>query len=415
MRFLWPGTSGDTASKRVAAVPPSNSGPANPGAARLPPAVRSLGWVSFANDLASEMVTPLIPLLVLGPLGGSAMMVGLIEGLAEAASHGLKPLVGRWADSSGRHRHLALAGYLLSNLGRPLIGLAAAWPGVLGLRMIDRVGKGLRTAPRDALLAEAAPSAMQGRAFGFHRAMDHFGAALGPLLAVGLMAAGRPLAEVILWSAVPGALTVWLMWRAPLPTMAPRPLDQATVTLDADGRRLVAAAGLLAFAHLPEVFMVVWAHHAGWSMVAIAALWAAVHLLKMLVAYPAGAIADAHGRHRVVLIGWCTRAAVLAIGAVFATDASVATLAAVFAAYAGAIALSEGAERALIAEAAPAGRRGAAFGWYAAVPGFAALPGALTVGALWELGGPALAFGVASALALLAAALLHRRPASVGA
>jgi MFS family permease len=378
--------------------------------------VRSLGWVSFANDLASEMVTPLIPLLVVGPLGGTAVLVGLIEGLAEAASQGLKPVFGAWADRRGHHRVLAVGGYLLSNLARPLIGLAPAWPSVLGLRTIDRMGKGIRTAPRDALLAEAAPPELRGRAYGFHRSMDHLGAAVGPLLAVGLLAAGVPIDRVILWSVVPGLLTVVLIWRAALPTVAPRPgTAQLAVALDARGRRLVLAASVLAFAHLPEAFMVVWAHQAGGSMVEIAALWAAVHLLKVGVAYPAGALADAIGRERVVIAGWCGRALALGLGALLARDASMPTLAAVFAAYGVALAASEGAERALIAQAAPAGHRGAAFGWYAALPGLAALPGALAVGWLWDRGGPALAFGVACALALLAAALLHSRPAATGA
>jgi MFS family permease len=382
----------------------------------LPPAVRSLGWVSFANDLASEMVTPLIPLLVVGPLGGTAVLVGLIEGVAEAASQGLKPLVGTWADRHGNHRSLAVGGYLVSNLARPLIGLAPDWLPVFGLRTVDRVGKGLRTAPRDALLAEAAPPELRGRAFGYHRSMDHLGAAVGPLLAVGLLAAGVPIAQVILWSVVPGALTLFLIWRAPLPRIEPRPAPAARApSLDRRGRRLVLAASVLAFANLPEAFMVVWAHQAGGSVVEIAALWAAVHLLKVGVAYPAGWCADAFGRERVVLVGWCGRALTLGSAALLAAEATMPSLATVFAAYGIALAASEGAERALIAAAAPSGRRGAAFGWYAALPGLAALPGALVVGMLWDRGGPTLAFAVACALALLAATLLLRRASATGA
>jgi len=391
--------------------------PANPPQPKhpLPPAVRSLGWVSFANDLASEMVTPLIPLLVIGPMGGTAALVGLMEGVAEAASQALKPLVGGWVDRSGHHRRWAISGYFISNLARPFIGVAPAWPATLALRTIDRIGKGLRTAPRDAVLAEAAAPDQRGRAFGFHRSMDHLGAALGPLLAVGLLAGGSSLHEVILWSAVPGALTVWLIWRAPLPVVAARSNAIAPVPLDPQGRRLVIAASLMAFANLPEAFMVVWSFQAGWSVIGIATLWAAVHVLKVAVAYPAGALADAVGREKVVLIGWCTRAAVLAAGAALAADASMATLAMVFAGYGVALAASEGAERALIARAAPSGRRGAAFGWYAAAPGLAALPGAVLVGLLWDRGGPALAFGIASALALLAAASFHAAPSATDA
>lgn len=378
----------------------------------LPPAVRSLGWVSFANDFASEMVTPLIPLLILGPLGGTAMTVGAVEGFAEAVHQVLKPVVGRWADRSARHRQLALFGYALSNLARPLIGVAGTALATLGLRVTDRLGKAIRTAPRDALLAEAAPERMRGRAFGFHRSMDHLGAALGPLAAVALLAAGVELADAILWSFIPGMVTVYLMWRAPLPSIAAAGLDQKQplLPLDPRGRRLVIAATVLAIANLPEAFMVVWAHQAGWTVTGIAALWAGVHLVKTLVAYPAGALADRIGRERVVLLAWIARAAALACGAWLGREAGAVALGAVFTAYAISLAASEGAERALIAQAAPADRRGAAFGWYAALPGMAALPSALAIGALWDTLGMTVAFGAASLVALCAAGLFAGLP-----
>lgn len=392
-------------------VTPAKPPPQSPLSPGLPRPVLALGWVSLAQDFASEMVTPLIPLLVLGPLGGSASVVGLIEGLAEGASQALKPWAGTWSDRLGRHRSLTVAGYALSNLARPLIGLASLWGTVLLLRVIDRLGKGLRTAPRDALLAHSAPAAMRGAAFGFHRSMDHLGAALGPLAAIGLLAVGASLPAVILASALPGALTILLVWRAPLPTLAPTPTPAlGRPALDARGRRLVVAATLLAFANLPEAFMVVWAHQAGWNTIEIAGLWVTAHLLKTLAAYPAGVIADWTSRERVVLVGWCARVLVLACGTQVDAVADPSALLAVFLAYAVALALSEGAERALIAHAAPVGRRGAAFGWYAALPGLAAVPGAVIVGAIWDSAGAPTAFAVSALLGACAAAALATLP-----
>lgn len=374
----------------------------------LDPAIRRFGWISFANDTASEMVTPLIPLLLIGPLGASAVVVGLVEGLAEAACQALRWVAGKWVDHHGHHLRLMVGGYALSNLMRPLLGLVAGPAGVMVLRTLDRVGKGIRTAPRDALLAHAAPGPHRARAFGFQRSMDHLGAALGPLIAYSMLQSGAAITTTILWSCVPGLLTLALFRRF---TPAPPPLASGIATttwaeLDADGRALVVAATLLAISNLPEALLVVWLHHAGYTAGEIVLVWAAAHVVKTLVAFPAGALADRVGRLRVIGGGWLARAALLAVGASFPPTGGLMPLA--FLAYAAALACSEGAERALIAEAVPAARRGTAFGAYAALPGLAALPGGVMFGVVWARAGADVAFALGAGTAALAALVLFR-------
>ena len=177
----------------------------------LPRTVVVLGVVSLLNDASSEMITPLLPIFLTATLGAGPAIVGLVEGLAEATSSVLKLVAGRLADRGVDPKSLVLGGYGLSNATRPLLGLAAAWSAVLLLRFLDRVGKGLRTAPRDALIAGATPAAQRGRAFGFHRSMDHAGAVIGPLIAFALLAAHVPLEQVFLASVLPGTLVLLLL------------------------------------------------------------------------------------------------------------------------------------------------------------------------------------------------------------
>jgi hypothetical protein len=355
------------------------------------------------------MVTPLLPLFLTGALGATPLLVGLVEGAADAASQCLKLVSGRLADARGGHRGLAVGGYALSNLARPLIGLAGGWGAVAVLRTMDRAGKGLRTAPRDALLAASAPPHALARAFGFQRSMDHLGAMLGPLLAFAALSAGASLPQVFLLAAVPGAWAVWLMVRVDVD--APARLATTTRTdlgwreLDPATRRLVLGGTLVAFAGLPEAFLVLWMGARGMAIGEVVLVWSAAHLVRTAVAYPAAVLAERIGRRQVVLGGWLMRAALLAV--FVATEPSGGWVAGAFIAYGIATAWTEGAERALVAEGSRAEARGSAFGWYAAFPGLAALPGALLFGALWTYAGSSAAFATASALALLAAALFR--------
>lgn len=367
-----------------------------------------LGLVSFWNDAASEMVTPLLPVFLTATLGAGPAIVGLVEGVAEATASVLKVVSGRLADRGWGAKGLVLGGYGVSNAARPLLGLAPGWGAVLALRFADRVGKGVRTAPRDALIAGASDGTRQGAAFGFQRALDHAGAMVGPLAAFALLAAGVPLRDVFLWSMVPGAVVIALLVVA-LPRAAPARRAEAAPplrwgALDARVRGLVIATGGLALAAVPEAFLVLWAGDRDLDLALVPLLWAAASAVKALVAGTAGAVSDRLGRMPVVLGGWTARVAVLGALAV-AGNGPLGTWA-LFLAWAAAIAATEGAERALLGELAPPNQRGTAFGLYHLTAGLAALPGALLFGALWEAFGAPAAFAAAAALTALAAGAL---------
>jgi len=373
----------------------------------LPRTVLVLGMVSLFNDIASEMITPLLPLFLTTTLGAGPAAVGLIEGLAEATASLLKLVSGRMADRRRNHKALVLGGYGVSNLARPFIGLAGAWAGVLVLRFFDRIGKGVRTSPRDALISGAVGASIRGRAFGFHRAMDHAGAMLGPLAAFALLQYGVGLRDVFLLSVIPGVALMVLLGRflpgdrpvvaAPTPRLSWRCLDRRL-------RALVLAAGGLAFATAPEAFLVLWVHQMGVTLLWIPLLWAAAHALRSVVAGFGGALSDRWGRLPVVIFGWGGRVVLLiALALVPVTMAGAWGL---FLAYAATTASTEGAERALIGDAAEDEQRGAAFGVYHMLYGLLALPGALFFGLLWEHFGMTTAFLSSGALTAVAAILL---------
>ncbi len=371
---------------------------------RLPRTVWVLGFASLLNDTASEMIAPLLPVFLITTLGAAPAAIGLIEGLAGAVSSVMQLVSGRLADRGVSTRRLVLGGYSASNLVRPMIALAWAWPVVLLLRFADRIGKGLRTSPRDALLAASVAEQHRGSVFGFHRAMDHGGAMLGPLLAFGLLQAGWSTREVFAASIVPGLLVLacigyGLRESAPLPVQPAAPLRWGL--LDRHVRGLIAAAGLLAIASVPDAFLVLWAFQGGVAVVWLPLLWAAAHAVRSAVSIPAGYLSDRLGRTPVMTGGWLLRAGLLAAMGVVGPNGTL--LWGLFLAYAGATACTEGAERALIGDHAPTQHKGTAFGIYHLVCGLLALPGAVLFGALWQTLGQGSAFGVAAAITLLGA------------
>jgi len=290
------------------------------------------------------------------------------------------------------------------NLVRPLIALAWAWPVVLLLRFADRIGKGLRTSPRDALLAGAVGERHRGVVFGFHRAMDHGGAMLGPLLAFGLLQAGLSTPQVFAASVVPetGAAVPGHWACARRLRRPPRPLAPLRWgLLDQRVRGLIGAAGLLAVASVPDAFLVLWAYQGGIEVVWLPLLWAAAHAVRSAISIPAGYLSDRLGRTPVVTGGWLIRAGLLAVMGTVSNDGVL--LWGLFLAYAGATACTEGAERALIGDRAPPEQKGTAFGIYHLVVGLLALPGALLFGGLWQTFGQGSAFAAAAAITLLGA------------
>ena len=368
-----------------------------------------LGVVSLLNDAASEMVTPLLPIFLTATLGAGPAIVGLIEGAAESAASLLKLVSGWLTDRGWKVKRMVVGGYALSNGVRPLIGLAAAWSSVLALRFIDRVGKGLRTAPRDAMITAVTTPEIRGRAFGFHRSMDHLGAVVGPLLAFVLLAGGLSMREVFFSSLLIGIVVVATLVFGLPKDQARRQVTSPPLfqwrTLDSRLRRLLMACGALALATTPEVFLVLWARDHGLAITVVPLLWAVASVLKMSVALPAGILSDRLGRLPVLIGGWALRVLTLAALAWLPVVGGW-MIWALFLAYAATLAMTESAERSLVGDIAEPYQRGTAFGWYHLVSGLLILPGALLFGSLWEWAGSALAFGAAAGVTLLAAVML---------
>jgi MFS family permease len=368
----------------------------------VPRTVKGLSLVSLFNDLASEMVYPLLPALVTGPLGAGALVLGLLDGVAELTSAALKVVSGRLADRPGWRGPLILVGYATAVLVRPLIAVASAAWQVVGFRVIDRVGKGLRTPARDAWIAEITPPAVRGRAFGFHRAADHFGAVLGSVVAWVLLDRGLTLRDVIGWSAVPGLLVCLVL--VPLLRRegpARRPVQVSTAhQVDASGRVFWAPVVLLAaltFLRLPEALLLLRLQDLGVLVAWIPLVWAGLHVVRSATSYPGGWLSDRLG----------PRFAVAAGGLLFALIAgalggrpSPATAVAVFLVLGAVAGFTESAERALVARLAPV-RTGRGFGSYHAVIGVAALPAGLAFGALYQtFGGPRALWASAAGMVL---------------
>lgn len=382
---------------------------------QLPKTVVVLGLVSFFNDFASDIVVPLIPILLATVLSAGPIALGLIEGVADALACFLKLWAGRHSDvMSGRRKGLALSGYMLSNLARPLLGLAGSWVTVLLLRSVDRVGKGLRSAPRDAMVADATPPHIRGYAFGFHRALDNAGAVAGALTAAAILAwSDLSLSEVILWSAVPGFVAVALLGAGvknekasqAQPTELPRTLPPLRWSaLSVPMQHYLWVLMLFTFARASETFILLFGHELGVGVVELLLLWAALNLAKAITSTQGGQLADHFGRGVLILIGWSALAAsFLALGQV--TTSSGLWMVSIF--YGLLMGLSEGAERALISDYSSPDERGTAFGWYHLVSGIAAIPAGLLFGVIWHVFGAAAAFLFASVLALLAIVLLR--------
>lgn len=403
-----------------------------PRRAPLPPTVRALAAVSFLTDAASEMLHPLMPVFLATVLGASPAFVGTIEGAAESTAALLKVASGWWSDRVGRAKPLVVLGYGLATLARPLVALTTSASQVLALRLVDRTGKGIRGAPRDALLAASVDARDRGRAFGFHRAADHAGAVVGPLVAFALLQwAGMPLRSVIAWSAVPGVLALVVLviavreprdGRAAMissrrsataarDTVASRaPEHGSSMTAAPLPRRfwaVLATIVLFTLGNSSDAFLLLRAQQLGVPVAQVPLLWAAFHVVKSALATPFGALSDRVGRRTLLLAGWAWYACIYA-GFAFATTAWQAW--ALFLLYGVHFALVEGAERALVAELVPAARRGIAFGWFNAAIGVAALPASLLLGAVWTAHGATSAFltgaGIAAAACALGAILL---------
>ncbi|MEX2182099.1 MAG: MFS transporter [Gemmatimonadaceae bacterium] len=376
----------------------------------LPRNVKALAAVSFLTDLASEIIYPLLPLFLSRVLGVSVAALGVIEGVAESVSALLRAPAGWWSDRVRRRKPLVVWGYSIAGLVRPLIGLATGTGQVLAIRVTDRFGKGIRTAPRDALIADSVEPSQRGYAYGLHRASDNFGAVFGPLIAwVVLTMQWADLRTLFLWTAVPGVLAIVLLVvfvreapRLEMPVDAVAPPAPSDPPLGAPFWRLLAVIFLFTLSLSTDAFLLLRASQLGVATALIPILWAMLHVMKSGSSVIAGALSDRYGRRPLILGGWAVYALVyLGFGA--ATDAWHAW--ALFAVYGLYFGLSEGPEKALVADLAPPTRRGAAFGWFNAAVGVAALPASVLFGLVWERFGPTTAFTMGATIAAVAALL----------
>lgn len=372
---------------------------------RLPAAVVLLGVTSFFTDISGEMIFPLLPVFLSDVLKASPTYLGLVEGAADTVSSLLKLVSGRISDRLAHRKRFVLFGYGFSGSVRPLVALATAPWHVLAVRVSDRIGKGLRSSARDALIADAAPPGAAGRAFGFHSAMDHTGAVLGPLIATALLAQGVPMRQIFAGAAIPSALAFLaiLFVREP-----PRPVPVAASEgpPGALPRRFHAYLGVLAVFSLgnaSDAFLLLRAHDVGVSTGTVPLLWMAFHVSKMGSSYFFGALSDRFPRTRLVVAGWAVYAASY-LGFAFASQAW--QVWALFLFYGLFYGLAEPAEKALVKDLVGAEMRGRAFGAYNFLVGACALPAGLLTGWLWHAFGPAVALGTGAAMAGAASVLL---------
>jgi MFS family permease len=373
----------------------------------LPRNVKALGAVSFLNDASSEMIYPLLPAFLAKTMGTAAMSLGVIEGAAEAAAAAMKIAAGRISDRTTRRKPLVILGYGLASLARPLIALTTSTVQVLVLRLVDRAGKGIRSGPRDALIAEATPPEQRGHAFGFHRAMDHAGALAGPLLASAILLVHDDVRWVFALAAVPATL-VMLTLATQVRETGPEATEAGAKPVESRpaSRALPAYLAVLALFTLgnsSDTFLLLRAQEAGIALAAVPLLWSFHHLVKSAVSTPAGRLSDRIGRKRAILIGWAVYAASYAG---FAAASAAWHFWALFALYGLFHAFSEGPERALLADLAGTATRGRDFGWFHAVSGGMQLPASLLTGYLWQTQGATTALVTGAAFAGAAACAL---------
>jgi len=398
---------------------------------RFPRAVWLLGFVSLATDAATEAIYPILPFFLTSVLHAGAVSLGVVEGAAEATNSILKIWSGRAADRAGRKRPLVLFGYTVSSLARPFIALTTSWPQVFAVRVLDRVGKGVRGAPRDAMLAVWTTPTTRGKVYGFHRAMDHLGAVVGPLVASAfLYFYPGQYRTLFALTVIPGAIAVTLIFFVPEEKVRLKP--DATTTADlmtgspshaASGSPSYVASGfsrtsetlpreftafmivltIFTLGNSTDAFLLLQLTDVAGSPRFVPLMWAGLHVVKAATSLVGGSWSDRVGRRTVIGLGWLIYAVVY-VG--FAISTTLPALLAWFLVYGFYFGFAEGTEKALVADLAPADRRGFAFGVYTAVQGLGALAASVVFGAIWSAVGAAAAFAAGGGLALAATALL---------
>jgi len=384
---------------------------------RIPRTIWALGFVSLFMDMSSELVHSLLPILLAGGLGASALAIGLIEGAAEGLVMVTKVFSGYISDAVGKRKPLVLIGYGLAAASKPLFPLASSIAAVATARMIDRFGKGIRGAPRDALVGELAPPEIRGACFGLRQSMDTVGAVLGPLLAMlGLWLLADNLRAVLWIAVVPAMLCVLLLIVAvPEPEHETRPA-RLPITREGLGRlgaeywRLVALGGVIALARFSEAFLVLRASGLGLPLTWIPLVLVVMSVVYTLTAYPVGKLSDRMPRHRLLALGML----VLAIAdAVLALAQGYVALFAGIALWGLHMGMTQGILATLVADTTPAAYRGTAFGVFNLFSGMALLAASAAAGALWDVFGPWAAFATGGIFCVLSTVLALRRTAVV--
>lgn len=394
---------------------------------RIPRPVWFLGFTSLFTDAATETIYPLLPVYLRRVLGASAVSLGIIEGVAEAVNSLLKLVSGWWADRRTERRPIVILGYTISSATRPLIALTTSWPQVLVIRALDRTGKGIRSAPRDAMLSRFATAATRGRIFGFHQAMDHVGAIVGPVMAT-IFLFFLPARYRLLFAltAIPGALAVSMLFfvkedagrmqsnsQPPTSKVEP-PTSDPPSTRDRMPRALYGALVVIlifSIGNSADAFLLLRLTDALGSATYIPLLWAALHVVKASLSTWGGGLSDRVGRKPVIAAGWGVYALVY-LG--FALSTTVQAFIAWFLVYGVYFALAEGSEKAFVADLTPGARQGMAFGLYNAALGVGALVASIAFGYFYDRFGAPTAFGIGACLAALAAVLLLFVPARPG-
>jgi MFS family permease len=398
---------------------------------RLPRNVVAISSVSLLNDASSEIVYPLLPAFLKGLLGVSsphaAAVIGLIEGAAESISSLLKLFSGYFSDRRGRRKGFVVFGYALAGLMRPLLGFASSWHQVFFIRLTDRVGKGIRSAPRDAMIADAATPQERGLAFGFHRAMDHGGAVVGPLLGAAiiyLVAANRAdptpadFRTVFLLASIPALAAVFVAAffvreakregrngerNGAAAVATPPPQRLSLRGFDGNFKRFLVLVSLFTLSNSTDAFLILRAQDAGVAGAAIPLLWSALHVSKVVSSLVGGNLSDKLGRKTLIVSGWLLYAVVYLGFAYVSSPAGAWALFLIYGIYFG---LAEGAEKALVADLVRPEQRGTAYGLYNLAFGITVLPASLLMGALWDMWSPQVAFYVSAAIGTTAALLL---------
>ena len=365
--------------------------------------------MSFLTDVATEMIYPLLPVFLSTVLGANASFIGAIEGAAESTAALLKLASGWWSDKVKKRKPLVVAGYFIATVARPFTAMAQTATQVLLIRLTDRIGKGIRTAPRDALLADSVEPEARGRAFGFHAAMDNAGAVLGPLIAFALIKYFDLSLRNVFWlAAIPGALAFIVLVVAVKEIKAAAPNEAGGTKTDLSspdklGRRFWAyllVVLLFTLGNSTDAFLLLRANELGVAIALTPILWVVLNLVKTLLGTWAGGLSDRVGRKPLIVAGWMLYAAVY-FG--FARASAEWHAWALFATYGIFYALTEGTEKALVADLVPEARRGSAYGWFNLAVGLGALPASLIFGALWDRMGAPVAFTFGASLALIAA------------